>query len=80
MFLPWIEAEFGMSQSTARKIMAVANAYEGKTVMITDLPIAALYELAAPSTPQSVREQVEELIVTRSAPKLPGSFHPGGLR
>lgn len=80
MFLPWIEAEFGMTDRTARRFMDVASSFSVKVDIVSDLPATALYELAAPSTPQSVREQVEELIVTRSAPKLPGSFHPGGLR
>ncbi|MCM0751608.1 hypothetical protein DEA98_10420 [Brucella pseudogrignonensis] len=62
MFLPWIEAEFGMSNVTASRMMNVAEIY-GKSFSLKDFTKEALYELAAPSTPQSVREQVEELIV-----------------
>lgn len=62
MFLPWIEAEFGMTDRTARNFMNVAEVY-AKSETVSDLSAKALYELAAPSTPQYVREQVEELIV-----------------
>lgn len=62
-FLPWIEAEFAMHQTTANKFMHVAEIYGEKVSQVLSLPATALYELAAPSTPQSVREQVEELIV-----------------
>jgi hypothetical protein len=63
MFLPWIEAEFDMSQPTASRFMSVAEVYGGKVFSLNSLPATALYELAAPSTPQSIREHVEELIV-----------------
>lgn len=57
-FLPWIEAEFGMSEDTARNFMRVAGRY-GKSGNIPDLTPSALYELAAPSTPEPVRQQIE---------------------
>ena len=63
MFLPWIEAEFGMSRQTADNFVHVAEVYAGKLPMISNFPPTVLYELARSSTPQSVREQVEELIV-----------------
>ncbi|GEM_PF-2743085 len=63
MFLPWIEAEFGMTRRTATNFVSVAEKYSDKWETVSHLPAKALYELAAPSTPQSVREQVEELIV-----------------
>jgi hypothetical protein len=63
MFLPWIEAEFEMSQRTAYSFMAVAENLGDKLATVANLGPKALYELAAPSTPQAVREQVEELIV-----------------
>ena len=52
-----------MSESAARKLMAVATAYGSKSVNVTDLTVSALYELAAPSTPQPIRDAVEELLV-----------------
>lgn len=61
-FLPWIEAEFGMSESAASKFMAVGRVYGTKSVTVTDLPPTALYELAAPSTSEDVRAEVERRI------------------
>ena len=58
-FLPWIEAEFGMSNITAQRFMQVAEVYGGKSINVMHLPITALYELAAPKTPIEVREEVE---------------------
>ncbi|MFG1418917.1 hypothetical protein V5F38_12195 [Xanthobacter sp. V0B-10] len=63
MFLPWIAAEFGMSRSTANKLMNVADVYGGKSVSLTQIGTEALYELAAPSTPPEVRDQVEALVI-----------------
>lgn len=63
MFLPWIEAEFEMSETTARNMMRVADRFAGKSATIADLAPTALYELAAPSTPESVRSAVEELVI-----------------
>lgn len=57
-FLPWIEAEFGMGEDTARNFMRVAGRY-GKSGNIPDLTPSVLYELAAPSTPEPVRQQIE---------------------
>lgn len=55
----WLKAEFDMSVSTATKIMQVAENLGGKFVTVTNLKTKALYELAAPSTPESVIEEVE---------------------
>lgn len=63
MFLPWIEAEFAMSESAANRMMRVASAYGSKSINVTDLTASALYELAAPSTPQPIRDEVEALLV-----------------
>ena len=54
-FLPWIEAEFGMHHTTANRFMQVAEAYSGKLSTVLNLDPSALYELAAPKTPQEVR-------------------------
>ncbi|MCG9891068.1 MAG: DUF3102 domain-containing protein [Thermosynechococcaceae cyanobacterium MS004] len=57
-FTDWIEKEFGMSDSTARKFMSVFKSF--KTVNFTDLDLAtsALYLIASPSTPDSVRTEL----------------------
>jgi hypothetical protein len=52
-FLPWIEAEFGMTDRTARNFMRVAETFKSETVPI--LPAKVLYELARPTTPEPVR-------------------------
>lgn len=60
-FLPWIEAEFGMSDQTARRFMDVGRVYGTKSNIVLDLTPTALYELAAPKTPLEVREEVEKI-------------------
>lgn len=54
-WLPWLEAEFGWKKSTAYQFIAVATKFPNSG----SLPIApsAAYLLAAPKTPDSVREQ-----------------------
>ena len=54
-FLAWIDAEFGMSDQTARNFMNVARRFS-KSKTVLDLPMtqAALYLLAAPSTDDEV--------------------------
>lgn len=51
----WLDAEFGWTDRTARQFMAVAEKF--KTEKFSDLNIgaSALYLLASPSTPESVR-------------------------
>ncbi len=62
-FLPWIATEFGMSADTANRMMLVAATYAEKSRIVRDLGPTALYELAAPSTPPEVRDQVEALVI-----------------
>jgi DNA N-6-adenine-methyltransferase (Dam)/Protein of unknown function (DUF3102) len=57
-FILWIQAEFGMSDRHARNFMHVASRFSDKTEIISDFPITILYELASPSTPESVIELV----------------------
>lgn len=47
-FLPWLEAEFGMSKITAQRFMGVAETYGDKSFTVKHLSPTALYELAAP--------------------------------
>jgi Protein of unknown function (DUF3102) len=62
MFLPWIEAEFVMSENTATRMMNVARVFGGKSASVEDLTPTALYELAAPSTPLEVRIEIDKRI------------------
>lgn len=61
-FIPWLRAEFGWTERTARNFMAVAEAFGPKTEMISDLRIdpTAAYLLAAPSAPDEAREAAVE--------------------
>ena len=57
-FLPWIEAEFQMSDRTANNFMRVAARF--KSEIISDFNPTVLYQLAAPSTPDEVIEKATE--------------------
>jgi hypothetical protein len=58
-FLPWLDHEFGWTDRTARNFMRV---YELSKTSVNfsdlDLPVSAVYLLAAPSTPDKVRQAV----------------------
>lgn len=58
-FGDWIEAEFGMDERVARRFMQVAETYGGKSDNLSDLKPSIVYALAAPSTPEPVREAIE---------------------
>ena len=64
MFLPWIDAEFGMSRQTADRYRQVAEVYGGKMPTVGNLPAKALYELSSPKTPEEVRDEVDRLIAS----------------
>ncbi|MBV9386116.1 MAG: DUF3102 domain-containing protein [Chroococcidiopsidaceae cyanobacterium CP_BM_ER_R8_30] len=55
-FLDWIEAEFEWSYPTAARFIQVANAFS-KIYQIDKFAPSALYLLAAPSTPETAREE-----------------------
>lgn len=63
MFLPWIRAEFQWDARTAQRFMLIADQFGANTALVPHLGFKALAELAAPSTPQDVRDHVEELLV-----------------
>ena len=60
-FVPWLQAEFGWAERTARNFMSVAEQF-GKSANFADLPIqpSAAYLLAAPSTPDEARQAALE--------------------
>jgi hypothetical protein len=58
-FGDWIKTEFDFSQETARKFMGVAEKF-GDIPTLLEFKPAILYALAAPSTPESVRQEVIE--------------------
>lgn len=55
-FTPWLEAEFGCSQDTANNFMRVAQRF-GNNPKLSEFAPSALYLLAAPSTPDSARQE-----------------------
>lgn len=56
-FTAWLKLELGMNQSTANRFMSVAR-MDRKIVSVTILPATTLYELAAPSTPETIRTAI----------------------
>jgi hypothetical protein len=64
-WLIWIEAEFGWSDQTARRFIHVyefTRDSKFNNLLNSDLPLSALYQLAAPNTPIEARQQVAERI------------------
>ena len=54
----WLSAEFGWSRRTAYNFINVYESFrEGANFAQLDIATSALYKLAAPSTPESVRQQ-----------------------
>lgn len=54
----WLKAEFEMSQDTAARFMNVAGRFDEQIPQFAEYNPSILYLLAAPSTPDSVIEQV----------------------
>jgi N6-adenosine-specific RNA methylase IME4 len=59
-WLPWLEREFGWTDKTAERFIAVYQLCIGKFDKLSnlDLPVSSLYLLAAPSTPEAARSEV----------------------
>jgi Protein of unknown function (DUF3102) len=56
-FRTWLESEFDWSIWTATKFMQVAERFEETNFSGLDIAPSALYELAAPSTPEAARDE-----------------------
>ena len=54
----WLDAEFGAVARTAQNYMLAAERFGDKSEIISLLPPATVYALAAPSTPEPVRVEV----------------------
>jgi hypothetical protein len=59
-FLPWIAAEFEMSDQTARNFMMVSDRFSDKFKTVLNFTPKILYALSAPSTPESVIDKAIE--------------------
>lgn len=57
-FGPWIRAEFNWTERTAQNFMAVAERFGTNAKCVSHLPLATVYRLAAPGTPDLVREKI----------------------
>jgi DUF3102 family protein len=57
-WLPWLDREFGWTDDTARNFMRVYDLSKTERVRDLNLPLRALYLIAAPSTPEAAREEV----------------------
>lgn len=56
-FVNWLDTRFGWSRMTANRLMNVAKAFKSNNLLHLDIAPSALYLLAAPSTPDAVREK-----------------------
>jgi hypothetical protein len=59
-FVAWIEEEFGWGIKTAQRFINIHEFAESKNdkLSLLNLPLSSLYLLAAPSTPEKVRDEV----------------------
>jgi hypothetical protein len=58
----WLNTEFQWSQDTAHNYMRVAETYGDNPIASEFAAAAALYALAAPSTPQAARDEAQQLM------------------
>jgi len=59
-WLPWLDREFGWEETTARRFMRVHKLAQSKSGKLPDLPVSAIYLLAAPSTPEPAKTEIIE--------------------
>jgi predicted transcriptional regulator len=55
-FGPWLDAEFSWTDRTARSFMRVAEAFGGKSEILSEVAPTALIALASSNVPEDVRE------------------------
>jgi hypothetical protein len=72
-FTPWAVAELGMTARTAQRYMQAAAFLDGKPDTVSLLPPTLIYDLAAPSTPAEVVQQVVDA-AERGAPLPPAEI------
>lgn len=54
----WLKTEFSMTDRTARTLMSIAERFDGKTEIISDLSVTVLGLLASPSVPDAAVDAV----------------------
>lgn len=57
-FLPWLREEFDWTERTAQNFMSAAERFGSNPKCVSHLPLATVYRLAAPSTPDDLREKI----------------------
>jgi hypothetical protein len=57
-WLPWLDREFGWTEQTALNFIRARELSKSKNFLDLDLPVSALYLLAAPSTPDEARDEI----------------------
>lgn len=68
-FGAWLNAEFGMSERTAQNYMLAARQFGDHPAVVAVLPPGVVYALAAPSTPETIRQDVIRRIEDGERPK-----------
>lgn len=76
-FLPWIAAEFEMSDQTARNFMMVSEKFSDKFKTVLNFTPKVLYALSAPSTPDAVIDKA--LAKAASGGKVPVIIFPAAF-
>ena len=61
LWLPWLKAELGMPERRAREFMAIGRRFGVESAGLAGFTFTTLLELAAPSTPGEIVEQVVEM-------------------
>jgi hypothetical protein len=56
-WLPWLKAEFGWSEMTAKRFVQVYRAFKSNNLVDLAIDVSSLYLLAAPKTTPAVRER-----------------------
>ncbi len=57
-FLPWLRGEFDWTERTAQNFMSAAERFGPNPKCVSHLPLATVYRLAAPGTPDDLREKI----------------------
>jgi len=85
-FGAWLDAEFGWTDKTARRMMGVSRHFKMDNLSDLEIAPSALYILAAPSTPDNAREdalqraQAGEQITHTKAREIVSEYKADALR
>lgn len=69
-FVPWLQSEFEMTPRSAQRFMQVAEKFGSRNDNLSFLPASVLYELASPSTPETIVEMVETGQIPATLPAI----------